>query len=171
MAAPPLPLTPSTQAAPGSSTADSSPRPPLSPSSQNREQERVSLLLDINLDLLQEVNRLQAEGKGGATSPQQQIQLKQLGQPDHLATEEYIQCLRRVQANLGYLMPKAQNDPQKTPQGPMHMTPPPHMPQLQPKYDLLLSLFPGWSGLDNRLVHSTGSPNPNGMNGMMASPA
>nr|POE93483.1 hypothetical protein CFP56_19495 [Quercus suber] len=174
MPAPPLPFAPSTQSQPaGSSTAGSSPRPPQSPSSQNREQERISLLLGINVDLLQEVHRLQAEGKGGATSPQQQMQLKQQGQPDGMASDEYIQCLRRVQANLGYLMPKARDDPQKTtPHGPMYMSPPPHMPQLQVKYEQLVSLFPGWSGIEARSGALTGSPNPNSsMNGMMASPA
>nr|POE84543.1 hypothetical protein CFP56_78629 [Quercus suber] len=172
MAAPPLPLPPSTQTQPaGTSTAGSSPRPPLSPHSQNREQERISLLLGINVDLLQEVNRLQAEGRGGATSAQQQLQLKQQGQPDNMASDEYIQCLRRVQANLSYLMPKARDDPQKTPLGPVYMSHPPHMPQLQPKYDQLTSLFPGWSGIEGRSSMSSGSPNPNNsINGMMASP-
>ena len=40
-------------------------QPPLSPSSREREKERITLLLVINNDLLQEVLRLQAEGKAG----------------------------------------------------------------------------------------------------------
>jgi hypothetical protein len=53
-------------------------RPPLSPSKLQLEKERVSLLLDINRELLQEVVNLQASGKAGGlgqttgqTSPQE----------------------------------------------------------------------------------------------------
>ena len=47
--------------------------PPLSPEAKEREKERISLLLVINGELLQEVVKLQAEGKAGApqASPKQ----------------------------------------------------------------------------------------------------
>ncbi|KAF2173891.1 hypothetical protein M409DRAFT_62120 [Zasmidium cellare ATCC 36951] len=174
MAAPPLPQTPGNQQAPASNAAPS-PMSPQSPGSQNREQQRIGLLFDINVELLQEVRRLQAEGHGGAISPQQLMQLRNEGKPDKMASDEYIQCLRRVQANLAYLMPKASSDPSgqaqaKAPPGPAHMTPPPHMAQLQPKYEQLRELFPGWPGMDQRPSQSSSSPKPNGpnaTNGMM----
>ena len=90
-----------------------------------------------------------------------------------LAAEEYTQVLRRVQANLAYLMPRAQNDQQKAPKGPAHMTPPPHMPQLQPKYYQLQEVFPDWEGYDRRTSASSASPQANGLSaasGMGASP-
>lgn len=174
MAAPPLPNTPSTQQAPASNAAPS-PMSPQSPGSQHREQQRISLIFEINVELLQEVNRLQAEGHGGAISLQQLTQLRNEGKPDKMASDEYIQTLRRVQANIAYLMPKASNDPSgqtqaKAPPGPAHMTPPPHMPQLHPKYEQLRELFPGWPGMDQRPSQSSSSPRPNGpnaTNGMM----
>ncbi|KAI7058209.1 hypothetical protein KC352_g44082, partial [Hortaea werneckii] len=65
-----------------------------------------------------------------------------------------------------YLMPKAQNDNAKTPPGPAHMTPPPHMPHMQSKYDQLSELFAGWQGYDRRQSGTTsGSPQPNGAYG------
>lgn len=138
--------------------ASSAPQTPQSPGSQSREQRRVQLLLDINLEMLTEVSRLQAEGKGGAITTAQQAQLKAQGQPSDLASDEFIQVMRRLQTNLAYLMPVAQNDASKQQKGPPYMTPPPHMPQLQPKYDQLRELFPDWSGLDQRQAGTAGSP-------------
>ncbi|EMC95748.1 hypothetical protein BAUCODRAFT_49756, partial [Baudoinia panamericana UAMH 10762] len=159
MAAPLLPQSPANrQQAAGVNAV--SPNTPLTPGSQNREQQRITLLLELNLEMLQEVNRLQADGKGGAINPQQQAQLKAADQPSGMASDEYIQVLRRVQANLAYLMPKAQGDASKTPKGPAYMSPPPHMPQLQPRYDQLKDLFPDWQGLEHRVSQSSASPRP-----------
>ncbi|KAF2211217.1 hypothetical protein CERZMDRAFT_98534 [Cercospora zeae-maydis SCOH1-5] len=173
MAAPPLPNTPNSA---NNSNAAPSPISPQSPGAKSREQQRIDVLFDINVELLQEVNKLQNEGKGGAISPQQVQQAREQGKPDTMASEEYIQCLRRVQANLAYLMPKAQTDPAqqaKAPPGPAHMTAPSHMPQLEDKYKTLRELFPGWQGLDNRSAGlsagpSASSPRPNTQNGMTA---
>ena len=74
-----------------------------------------------------------------------------------MASEEYIQTLRRVQANIGYLMPKAQHQSGggaeaggggKQPPGPAHMTPPAHMVQgeVGQKYERLREVFPDWHG-------------------------
>ncbi|KAK4929321.1 hypothetical protein LTR49_003924, partial [Elasticomyces elasticus] len=164
MAAPPLPQSPANQQA-ASQSASSSPTTPLSPGSQNREQQRVTLLLEINVIMLEEVNRLQMEGKGGAISPQIQAQMREKGQNADLASENYIQVLRRVQANLGYLMPVAQNDMQKTARGPAYITAPPHMPQLQTKYDQLKELFPDWQGYESRTSMSPRANSASGSNG------
>lgn len=168
MAAPPLPNTPT---APPQSASSNTPTSPQSPGSQNREQQRISVLFEINVALLQEVNRLQAEGHGGAISPQMVMQFRNEGKPDKMASDEYIQCLRRVQANLSYLAPKASADAsggasKPGPPGPAHMTAPAHMPQLLPKYEQLRELFPGWTGMDHRLSQSSSSPGPNATNGM-----
>ena len=163
MAAPPLPLTPNSQPRAASSDAGgavSTPRSPQSPGGQSREAARVALLLRINEDLLAEVHRLQEAGKGGAISAQQVQQFRAEGKPDKMASDEYIQCLRRVQANFTYLMPKAQsssgqasgNEAKHLP-GPAHMTPPPHMPdEMKQKYEQLRELFPDWPGLDQRMA-------------------
>ncbi|KAK4893723.1 hypothetical protein LTR27_007970 [Elasticomyces elasticus] len=164
MAAPPLPQSPANQQA-TSQSKSSSPTTPLSPGSQNREQQRVTLLLEINVIMLEEVNRLQMEGKGGAISPQIQAQMREKGQNADLASEDYIQVLRRVQANLGYLMPVAQNDMQKTARGPAYITAPPHMPQLQTKYDQLKELFPDWQGYESRTSMSPRANSASGSNG------
>jgi hypothetical protein len=164
MAAPPLPQTPAAVQNSGSS-ATGSPNAPQSPGTQAREQKRVDLLLEINIELLQEINTLQAQGRGGAMNPQHQLQLRQLNMDDSMAAEEYIQCLRRVQANLAYLAPRADaQQAMKAPPGPAHMTPPAHMPQLQSKYEALRELFPGWPGNDARMAQNAGSPRTNQMN-------
>ena len=163
MAAPPLPLTPQSQAnASTQSTTPTAttPKSPQSPGTQSREAARVALLLSINRELLEEVQRLQDDGKGGAISAQQVQQFRNEGKPDNMASDEYIQCLRRVQANFAYLMPKAQHtqgqssgtEAKQLP-GPAHMTPPPHMPEdMRQKYEQLQELFPEWQGLDRRMA-------------------
>lgn len=158
MAAPPLPQ------------SASSPQSPQSPGSQARDQKRVDLILDINLQLLQEISTLQAQGHGGATSLQAQQQMKAQNMPDQMASDDFIQCMRRVQANLAYLAQRA--DPQagqKSIPGPAHMTPPAHLPQLQQQYDQLRELFPGWTGLDHKMGQPMTSPRNNAMNGMHTS--
>ena len=100
-------------------------------------------------------------------NPQHQLQLRQLNMDDSMAAEEYIQCLRRVQANLAYLAPRADaQQTMKAPPGPAHMTPPAHMPQLLAKYEALRELFPGWPGNDARMAQNAGSPRTNQMNQM-----
>lgn len=145
------------------SASIASPKSPQSPGTQTREQQRISLLLSINVELLEGVNRLQQNGSGGAISLQQQMQLQQAGKDGKMASDEYIQCLRRVQANLAYMMPKAQKgqDESKIQPGPAHMTPPRHMPQLKERYEQLKELFPGWQGLESRMSANSASPTPN----------
>jgi len=167
MAAPPLPQTP---AAAGQHTiANAATASPQSPGAQSRENQRIELLFEINVDLLQEVNTLQAQGKGGATSPQQAMQMKAQGMDDKMASDEFIQCMRRIQANLAYLAPRVDTQQiSKAPPGPAHMAAPPHMPQLQKKYDQLKEMLPGWGGLEARAVPASSSPGAmmSSMNGM-----
>lgn len=166
MAAPPLPQTPAAVQQSGG-TNSGSPKAAQSPGTLAREQKRTELLLDINGELLQEINNLQAQGRGGAVNPQHQQQLRALNMSESMASEEYIQCLRRVQANLAYLMPRADaGQASKAPPGPAHMTAPAHMPQLQAKYEQLKELFPGWPGLENRMPQNASSPRTNQMNSM-----
>ncbi|KAI9762481.1 MAG: hypothetical protein M1840_001241 [Geoglossum simile] len=78
MSAPPVPQQQQAQAPGQPPQGGSDQRPPLSPIQLQREKERVSLLLEINRDLLQEVVNLRASGKAGGpgqtpgqTSPQE----------------------------------------------------------------------------------------------------
>ena len=63
-----------------------------------------------------------------------------------MASEEYLEVFKRAHANLNYLMPLAQSGGSRVAKGPAWMSAPPHMPQLQSKYDQLKELFPGWEG-------------------------
>lgn len=159
MAAPPLPQTP-INTKQFNAQPTSNPPTPQSPASSTLEQSRIAALFEINLELFQEMNRLQVDGKGGALNPQYQAQMRQHNLDDKMATDEYIQTMRRLQANLSYLGPRGNPNggPKQMPPGPAHMTPPPHMPQLQAKYDKLKELFPGYTGLDQRRQPSGASP-------------
>ncbi|KAK5114472.1 hypothetical protein LTR62_002407 [Meristemomyces frigidus] len=144
MAAPPLPQSPANGQQYSMGSAPPTPGTPQPQTAEGlaREQQRVALLLDINTELLQELNKLIASGASGAPNTVPNTD----GSNSSVASEEYLSVLRRVQENLRYLMPVAQNDASKTPKGPGAMTSPPTMPQLQPKYDRLRELFPGWEG-------------------------
>ncbi|EKG17770.1 hypothetical protein MPH_04985 [Macrophomina phaseolina MS6] len=120
---------------------------PTSPGQLQREREQVTLLLDINRELLQETLRLQEQGKGGLmTNPppaQDGDATKQV------ASKEYIDCMRRLQANLSYLASFAdriQNPNKPVPPGPAIMTVPAQPQSLNEMYTKLQTLFPGWKG-------------------------
>jgi hypothetical protein len=95
-----------------------------------REKARISILLEINSALLQEVVNLQAVGKAGGpptpAAPQQPSPTQEQGltspisatEPQHSAIDaskgpgnkpstEYFDCMRRVQTNLTYLIAAA----------------------------------------------------------------
>lgn len=65
------------------------PPTPLSPGAQTRERDRVTLLLDINRVLLQEVLKLQEQGKTGPLPQPGQNPEEKDGEPK--ASQEYIQ--------------------------------------------------------------------------------
>lgn len=173
MAVPPTSIGQQSQSDPKTTAAQSySPTSPQSPGTQNREQQRISLLLEINNELLQDIDRLQAEGQGGIMNPQQLQQVRSDGQPEKPASEQYINVMRRLQANLQYLMPRASQAnsatpiPNNQPPGPAYLSPPPHMTALVPQYERLKALFPDWpgleKGLEGRLAAASSSPRPNG---------
>lgn len=70
-----------------------------------------------------------------------------------MASEDYIHTMRRVQANLQYLMSKNQPagaDGKKI-EGPAIMTAPPHLGErLKGDYERLRELFPEWNGIEGR---------------------
>ncbi|KAF2487433.1 hypothetical protein BDY17DRAFT_288959 [Neohortaea acidophila] len=160
MAAPPLPQQPAASAqqsdhvlTPTGNTTSTAQSPSLAPST--REQQRLALVLEINQDLLAEMARLQSENQGGAISPQQAMQMKQAGQSDKMASDDYIQLLRRLQGNIAYLMPRMGQQMQpdaRTLPGPAFMQHPQQLPTLAEKYERLRELFPEWAGNDAKLL-------------------
>jgi len=158
--------------------------PSLSPQSAARERARVSVLLEINTHLLQEVVALQAQGKAGTTANQGQqspTSPTSATDPSHAlnnspgerpksaggpgsnaskpASQEYADCMRRLQANLSYLAAIA--DAKKKvngaiPSGPAIMVPPAQVPHVHDLYKKLNSLFPeaGQSAVNKALAAS-----------------
>ncbi|KAJ9601914.1 hypothetical protein H2200_013584 [Cladophialophora chaetospira] len=139
------------------------------PQSPARERERVTVLLEINTHLLQEVVSLQAQGKAGTTPTQGQQSptsptsasdptnaiTNSPGEPPKSAggtpqaakppSQEYADCMRRLQANLSYLAAIADAKKKANgalPAGPAIMIAPPHLPQVTDLYKKLNSLFP-----------------------------
>jgi hypothetical protein len=141
-----------------------------------RERARVTALLDINSALLQEVVNLQAAGKAGVASNQPASQQASptrenstgspstadisptnnngsntIAEANKSATPvkpsvEYIECMRRLQANLAYLATladRAKKTGAAAPQAPAIMTPPPHLTSINELYVKLNELFPG----------------------------
>ncbi|EXJ80624.1 hypothetical protein A1O3_06908 [Capronia epimyces CBS 606.96] len=172
------------------------PQPGAGPSplsqSTSRERARVSILLEINTHLLQEVVSLQAQGKAGtAPNPGQQSPTSPTstdagnalanspGEPPKGASgagatpskppsQEYADCMRRLQANLAYLaaIADAKKKAGTLPSGPAIMIPPPHLPQVHDLYKKLNALFPeaGHSAVNKAVAYAAGqnqSQNPN----------
>ncbi|KAJ6157926.1 hypothetical protein N7470_005518 [Penicillium chermesinum] len=101
-----------------------------------REKVRVMTLLDINSTLLQEIANLQAGGKTGSGSHTDGANGFQGSKP----SQEYIDCMRRLQANLAYLA--SITDKQRRLPAPAILTPPPNVPTLNDTYKKLNELFP-----------------------------
>ena len=138
------------------------PTPTLSPQSQARERARVTVLLEINTILLQEVVSLQGKGMAGVAPSQAQQSPNSPTSTDPSAlsnspvdtskpantkpaSQEYAECMRRLQANLSYLATiadakKKTNGP--LPVGPAIMIPPPHLQEVHDLYKRLNQLFP-----------------------------
>lgn len=143
-----------------------------SPPSVVREKARVSVLLEINSHLLQEVVSLQAQGKAGgpptsipqqsptqeagaasptsATDPSNPLNNSPIGPTKpagaRIPSQEYIECMRRLQANLAYLAAIA--DAKKkaagsVPAAPAIMAPPSHLSDVRELYKKLNALFAG----------------------------
>ncbi|KAJ5623582.1 hypothetical protein N7490_012187 [Penicillium lividum] len=123
-----------------------------------REKVRMTTLLDINSTLLEEIVNLQTLGKAGSlnadgTAPK--------------PSQEYIDCMRRLQANLSYLA--SITDKQKRLPAPALMTPPPSLPVLNDLYQKLNELFPrsGQAPTPQRfspaMMQGNGGPSPSPM--------
>lgn len=126
----------------------------LNPQAVAREEERVSTLLEINSHLIQEVTNLQAQGKAGGqpipASPSvdnvngvsnSPLDATKKGQ----TSQEYADCMRRLQANLAYLAAIADASKKASgqrPVGPAIMIPPTHLASVHPLYQKLKALFP-----------------------------
>lgn len=136
---------------------------PQSPQSAARERARVSVLLEINTQLLLEVVALQKDGKAGVTPTQPQpsptsptsgadpsvMNASPIDPAKHAGakppTQEYADCMRRLQANLSYLAAIADAKKKASgslPAGPAIMIPPPHLTGVQDLYKKLNQLFP-----------------------------
>lgn len=119
-----------------------------------REEERVSTLLEINSHLIQEVTNLQAQGKAGnqpvPASPTADNANAMSNSPSDPAkkgqtSQEYADCMRRLQANLAYLAAIADASKKASgqrPVGPAIMIPPTHLVSVHPLYQKLRNLFP-----------------------------
>ncbi|KAJ5174244.1 uncharacterized protein N7482_000121 [Penicillium canariense] len=111
-----------------------------------REKARVATLLDINSALLQEVVNLQASGRaGGEASASPTDQGGEIAKAGSKPSQEYIECMRRLQANLAYLATiadRAKKSGGVAPQAPAIMTPPPLLPAVHDLYTKLNELFP-----------------------------
>ncbi|KAF8863153.1 hypothetical protein BDZ45DRAFT_670461 [Acephala macrosclerotiorum] len=115
---------------------------PLSPGSESREKERVTLLLEINNGLLKEVMRVQAiqaevkkDGEAAAASPEADKEKLEKEKAEKLKTpsREYVECMRRLQSNLAYLAAIADRSHKPSSQIPPHpaiMSAPPLSPKV-----------------------------------------
>lgn len=140
------------------------------------------MLLEINTYLLQEVVSLQAQGKAG-TSPapgQQSPTSPTSGADPHTPlsnspggetkpgavkapSQEFADCMRRLQANLSYLAAIADAKKKANgalPAGPAIMVPPPHLPQVHDLYKKLNILFPeaGQSTINKAMAAAIAQP-------------
>lgn len=102
---------------------------PLTPRSESREKERFALLLDINHELLYESIQIQStqqelkkenpptSGSQGDRKPTEE---------ENLFQQDYLQCMRRLQANLSYMAALADRKPEvKVPPCPAYLSAPP----------------------------------------------
>lgn len=167
------PSQPPSQGSQGPATSQSP-----TPAASAREKARVAALLDINSMLLQEVVNLQAAGKAGGPpasqpgagdsnsnnpSPTSEQATDAAKGPAQKPSPEYLECMRRLQANLAYLATvadRAKKSGGVAPPNPGIMTPPPHMPAMNEIYTKLSELF-------SQTAHGTPhqSPQPSQGNG------
>ncbi|KAL4998422.1 hypothetical protein BDV10DRAFT_167016 [Aspergillus recurvatus] len=154
------------QQAPVQNTAPAVQSPVVqSPAALAREKERVSVLLEINSILLQEAINLQTSGKAGGPPAQQgdsnPSPTESTSDKNAQRAPEYVNCMRRLQANLAYLATVADKGKKSggvVPPAPAIMTPPPNLPAVNDLYAKLNELFP-------RVAQGTANPNQSGAQG------
>lgn len=145
-----------------------------------REKARVTILLEINSTLLQEVVNLQAAGKAG-TAPNTDSNAESASDapkpPPQKPSPEYIECMRRLQANLSWLAAiaeRAKKPGSPAPQAPAILTPPSSLPAVNDLYSKLNELFPrpSQSGTPQKLspgtMHNNGRPSPSSVSESVA---
>ncbi|KAI9674185.1 MAG: hypothetical protein M1817_002003 [Caeruleum heppii] len=151
------------QSGPSSTPSDNGPpggrpnqQPPLSPASREQEKERITLLLTINGELLQETVKLREQGKAGTPAPtpgpkgdgkeDKDVADGEISPVKKPPQPEFIDCMRRLQANLAYLAAIADRSHKPAshiPPAPAIMSPPENRPALAELYKKLAALFPG----------------------------
>ncbi|KAH8727870.1 hypothetical protein GQ44DRAFT_76759 [Phaeosphaeriaceae sp. PMI808] len=137
------------------------PLSPVSPVAHARTQDRIATLLEINSILIKEVCDLQAQGKAG------QVGQSADGKPEGdkpPPAKEYVDYMRRLQANLAYLAQNAEKNPkpgQQIQPGPAIMSIPTAHLELGRLYQKLIELYPGWKGQTAQMKQS---PGPHRMN-------
>ncbi|KAH4973787.1 hypothetical protein HBI78_006280 [Parastagonospora nodorum] len=132
------------------------PPSPVSPVAQARNQDRVATLLEINSILIKEVCDLQSQGKAG------QVGQAADGKPESdksQPSKEYVDYMRRLQANLAFLAQNAEKNHkpgQQLQPGPAIMSVPAGPPEVVKLYQKLVELFPGWKGQAAQMKQSPG---------------
>jgi hypothetical protein len=127
------------------------------PSQSDIDKQRVALLLEINSHLLELIQTLQSAGKGGDV--QSPAQPNDANPPEQKKpSREYVEPLRRMQANLAYLASLAERHQKpgqaagQPPPWPQVMTAPPGDEKLGQMYARLQALFPAWRVQQQRLA-------------------
>ncbi|OLN97601.1 hypothetical protein CCHL11_01162 [Colletotrichum chlorophyti] len=111
---------------------------PLSPGSESREQERFSLLLEINQELLFESMQLQhtvSELKKESGASGEGDHSRKVSQDEAAVQQDYNHCMRRLQANLAYLAALADRKGNvQVPPSPAYLSAPPLNMTLRIRY-------------------------------------
>ena len=119
------------------------------------DKQRVALLLEINTHLLTSIQALQAAGKGGDVQSPAQGSAADGPSDVKKPSREYVEPLRRMQANLAYLANLAERHQKPNQQQhpwPQVMTAPPGDETLAPMYAQLQTLFPQWKLQQQRMA-------------------
>ncbi|KAL7789497.1 hypothetical protein V8C37DRAFT_211721 [Trichoderma ceciliae] len=102
---------------------------PMSPTTENIEKERFALLLDINHELLYEsiqIQTTQQELKKEHAAINGNIPDRKPTEEENLFQQDYLHCMRRLQANLSYMAALADRKPEvKGLPCPAYLSPPP----------------------------------------------
>ncbi|KAK6537720.1 hypothetical protein TWF694_011888 [Orbilia ellipsospora] len=126
------------------------------------DKSRVSLLLEINAELLKESLGLQAT-KAAATQDNSD-DLKSL-------EKSYNECMHRLKVNLAYLAAMADRRTASLPASPALLIPPSTVPSLIEPYKKLQALFPGMNSSTGAISNPQSGHNRAISQSMMANPA
>ncbi|UKZ47130.1 hypothetical protein TrVGV298_001344 [Trichoderma virens] len=110
---------------------------PMSPTTEALEKERFALLLDINHELLYESIQIQTtlqELKKEFTAVNGNIPDRKPSEEENHFQQDYLHCMRRLQANLSYMAALADRKPEvKGPPCPAYLSAPPLNLTLRPR--------------------------------------